>query len=127
MWAPAAAGGANTVSVCWIGSGNFSGPKALISDTTLGSALPAYVKTKPPVGSVAASWFADGSSGGAVIQLNYPTNTIIDLDCEYVLRNDEPQIAVTAAVAAATAGRMYVRRLDSTSTTTLVPVSLTVI
>ena len=125
VWAPAAAAGVATVAVEWSGTpGNMTGPKQLITDTTLGSARPAHVKTRAPRDSIAAMWFFDGATGGAIIVLDSPQEAIIDFTCEFIVRNSEGAVAVTAALAAATVGKMYVRRLDSTSSSLLVPIAM---
>ncbi len=124
IWGPAAAAGLATVSVTWVGSGNFAGPRQNISDSTLGSARPAHVKSKAPGGSVAGMWFADTSTGGNIIVLDGPASSVVDIVIEFTVRNDEGAVAVTAAVAAATVGRVYCRKLDSTGGALLVPVAL---
>ena len=125
VWAPAAAAGVATVAVEWSGvPGNFTGPKQLITDTTLGSSRPAHVRTRAPENSVASMWFSDAATGGAIIVLDAPQEAIIDIKVDFIVRNSEGAVAVTAAVAAATVGKMYVRRLDSSTTSLLVPIAM---
>ncbi len=127
LWAPAAAAGIATVSVDWTGTGNFSGPRQLIADTSLGTTMPAHVFSRPPSNSLASMWFIDGSTGGTLFTLNLPANSVVDVVIDYVVRNSEGAQACTAAVAGATPGRMYVRRLDSTGGSLLIPVLMNTI
>lgn len=124
MWAPAQAGNVTTVSIQWLGTGPISGPKSTVSDTTLGATRPAHVHSLAPKDAVASMWFADSSTGGTLFLLTGPQNTVVDIVISLTLRNDEAAVAVSAAVAAATTGRVYCRRMDSVSASILVPVSL---
>ena len=69
-------------------------------------------------------WFSDAATGGAIIVLDAPQEAIIDIKVDFIVRSSEGAVAVTAAVAAATVGKMYVRRLDSSSTSLLVPIAM---
>ena len=125
IWGPAAAAGVATVAIEWSGTpGNFTGPKKLITDTTLGSSRPAHVYTRAPKQSVADMWFSDAATGGGIIVIDAPQDAIIDVTVDFVVRNSEGAVAVTAALAAATVGKMYVRRLDSSTSSLIVPVSM---
>ena len=125
IWGPAAAAGVATVAIEWSGTpGNFTGPKQLITDTTLGSSRPAHVYARAPKQSVADMWFSDAATGGAILVIDAPQDAIIDVTVDFVVRNSEGAVAVTAALAAATVGKMYVRRLDSSTSSLLVPISM---
>lgn len=112
-----------TVSLDWTGSsspGSF-GPSNKVSDTSMGSSEPAHVVSRPPPGSQIAQWF-DGSSGSQFCVLSYPAGTIIDLDYEYVVRDDGTAQPVITAVVGATVGANYIRALDNQSGTNLPPI-----
>jgi len=117
-----------TVSVDWTGSatsGSF-GKSNRVSDTSMGSAEPAHLVTRPPPGSQIAQWLTGGSTT-ALCSLTYPAGSVIDLTYELVARDDGTAQSVASAVAGATVGSNYIRALDSTSGTNLVPVSYSTI
>jgi len=100
-------------------------PSRIMSDTSMGAMRAAYVSTKPPTGSLASMWQSyNGGAGSAVLfKLAFPANSVVDVDFEFVLQNGETPTSVTAAVAAATVGAVYVRALDSNGSVLLIPVS----
>ncbi len=126
IWGPASAAGFSTVSLSLPGSVYVGGESKTISDSSLGADRPAHVSVRPPVGSLAYNWFNDGAAE-VCMQIACPQNSIIDLQIEYVMRNSEGAVAVTAAVAAATTGRIYARSLNNGGGNNIVPVSLTYI
>ena len=61
------------VAIEWSGTpGNFTGPKQLITDTTLGSSCPAHVYARAPKQSVADMWFSDAATGDAILVIDAP-------------------------------------------------------
>lgn len=117
-----------TVVVDWTGSttsGSF-GKSNRVSDTSMGSAEPAHLVTRPPPGSQIAQWLTGGSTT-TICSLTYPLGSVIDLSYELVARDDGTAQSVASAVAGATVGANYIRALDSTSGTNLVPVSYSTI
>lgn len=124
IWAPMAADLAPvTASIEWNGSTvGLYGKSVRHSDTSMGSAQPAHIKTSPPPGSQVATWFGTGVQNVAV--LVYPINTVIDVAFDLVLRDDASAVAVTGAVAGATVGALYTRALNSPVNNNLVPASL---
>ncbi len=125
MWGPMASDLVPvTVSCDWTGAapqGGF-GKSNRVSDTSMGSSEPAHIVTRPPPASQIAQWLG-GASSTAICSLVYPLGTLIDVTLEYVIRDDASVQAVTGAVAAATVGANYVRSLDSSTATNLIPQS----
>jgi hypothetical protein len=125
-----------TVALEWANATNVAmsigGPNRIVSDTSMGATRAAFVSGRPPAGSLASFWLSGvtPSSGVSptVFTLNLPSNTIVDLTLDFVLQNDldgasqQPQ-AVSAAVAGASTGEIYLRKLDSNGAGLLVPVS----
>ncbi len=123
-WAPAAAGASQTVDLEWVGSGTFASSRQNISDTTLGTSRPAHIYCKPPKDSIAEMWITDGSTAGNLFNIAGPADTIVEVKLQFVIRNSEASTAVGAAVAAATVGRLYCRRLDSNNASIMIPISM---
>jgi len=121
MWSPPSAQGSSvTCSVDWIGSAN--SPNQEISDTSVSVAQPAYLSTSPPNQSIASFWHV--SSDAAICTLVAPVGTIIDVDLDLVLQDDDLS-AVVIAVAVGAAGVQYFLSLDPNATHRYIPVSLT--
>ncbi len=97
------------------------GPSKLQSDTSMGSTVCAHVSAVPPAGSSASFWQADYTTDGMCL-LNGPSNSVVDLTIEYTL-NDSLAAGTAVTVVAATAGVIYVRKPDVSSTAVLVPIS----
>ena len=87
-WAPPpTVGSAATLSLKWIGTSGVGGPALSslkeVSDTTLSSAFPLHISSKPPKNSLAGFW--QEFAGGIVFEMNVPLNTIIDITMSHVL------------------------------------------
>ncbi len=126
IWSPAAAAGVATASITFLGNQYVGAENRIFSDTTLGTSRPLHLMVRPPSGSMGAMWFNDTATA-SIMAISCPANTIIDIDISLVLRNSENVNNVTGAVAGATVGRFYVRALDSTSGSGILPQSLTTI
>ncbi len=129
MWGPPASTLVPvTVSVEWLGSTAGSvGSQNNATDTSVGSTRVAHVSAVPPKLSQTAQWQLSTNSGFAC-QLKYPANCILDLHYSITLRGDSASAqAVTAAVAGATTGQVYLRALCSTTSTDFAPVSFVTI
>jgi len=129
MWAPPAASLVPvTVAIDWTGGtvGGF-GKSTRVSDTAVGSAQPAHIRSSPPLNSQIAQWFA-ANSNTEVCRISFPAGAIIDITYDVVVRDDASVAIVTGAVAGAAPGAVYVRALDSvTSTANLPPISIATI
>jgi hypothetical protein len=126
MWGPMDATLAPAVIVVnWLANATatlFGGPAKLISDTSMGSAEVAYIKTSPPKGSLASQWFQDSSTPtSAVVEFGFPANAIIDILYEGVFNFDGLSHPCYTGVGLATAGAQYIRPLDLTGSAVLVP------
>ncbi len=120
IWAPPASQGAS--STCSVEWATDTGIRMVeVSDTTVSTARPAHVSSKPPAGSFA--WFWIGTQAGTtVMRLNAPIGSIIDVHCTHVLL-DTQAAGGSLAVAAGTLGALYYPPLDGVSDVYL-PVSL---
>lgn len=124
MWAtPAALGGTATVSVNWLGGNN--SPNIEVSDTTLSTATNAHVLAIPPVSSLAKFWQNVNVAPINICTLVGPAGTIVDVDCDLIL-GDQDATLLVVAVATAALGQIYYLALDEADSSThiLVPVSL---
>lgn len=129
MWGPMASDLVPvTVQVDWTGSAflGFMGRSNRVSDTSMGSMAPAHVVAVPPPQAQISQW-AIASNLSEVCRLVYPTNTVIDVTYELVVRDDGSSNTVQSAVAGAAVGANYVRSLDSATGATLPPVSLSTV
>ena len=127
IWGPMASDLAPvTCQIEWNGStaGAF-GKSVVHSDTSMGASVPAHVRSQPPVGSQLAQWLSAGAFNIAL--LKYPAKSVVDVHFSLVLRDDAAATAVTGAVAAATVGALYVRALNSPTSTNLLPLGVSTI
>jgi len=121
IWSPPAAQGGNaTCSVDWVGFNN--SPNVEVSDTTVSVAQPAHVRTAPPAQSLAAFWQVAGS--GTLCTITAPTGSIIDVNLDLILSDDESALT-TIAVTTDAVSVMYYLSLDPNATHRFTPVSLT--
>lgn len=121
IWSPPASqGAAATCSITWSTAQTFT-EMSEVSDTTLSTAVPAHVSSKPPPGSAASFWIG-GTTSDTVMTLEAPVGSVIDVHCTHVLQDDQAAGASYAA-AAATIGALYYLPLDG-ATDLYLPVSL---
>jgi hypothetical protein len=125
IWACNASNLVNTASVEWTNTTGVGAPGNTISDTALGTARPLYIRTKPPPGSEAAFWIS--SNTHAVCEIGGPQGSVVDIVVRVSLKDNDGAVAVTAPVVGAIPGTIYFRRLDSTTTNILTPISANVI
>ncbi len=109
-----------TVSVEFL-SLNLGTPRTLFSDTSMGSSICAHVRAKPPVKGASAMWLLKG--GTSIFNLTLPANSIVEVALDLVLQDGSGAQAVSAAVAGATVGVLYVRSLNAINGNNLVPLS----
>jgi hypothetical protein len=117
MWSPGVAG-PTSVSIEWTAGVGFNRAEE-ISDTTVSTAIPAHVSSKPPHGSFADFEFSEGSSVPAVLKV--PADTVVDVHITHWF-NDTSSI-VSRSVTAGNLGEVYYFALDGAANT-LVPVGL---
>lgn len=121
MWSSTATLGAvTTISVEWTST---YGPSTIKSDTSVGTAVPAFVSSAPPPNSLAKVWSLTGSNETDVLcLLQCPTNTIVDVVLECTIFDRETPVNVTTTAGGVT-GQTYVTYLDGVTNTVFVPVS----
>jgi hypothetical protein len=121
MWGPPPATLAPvTVSVEWPG---VDGNSVQHSDTSIGATRVAHLCAKPPKEALCSMWRTGSAVTNFLFTLNYPINAIVDVHVSLSLQEQAGAIAVTAAVAGATVGQLYCRKLDSTTSALLPPIS----
>ncbi len=98
-----------------------SGPARIWSDTSMGATEVAHIDKAPPPGSSQSLW--QSSNSQPFLYLIGPAGCVIDIHVSLITQNGQTPVAVTAAVAGATVGRVYVRSLDSNGSNVLVPTS----
>lgn len=120
IWTPPASqGAAATCSWVWYTPDYVASRE--VSDTSVSTAIPAHVSTRPPPGSACAFWL--GGSGNQVAEVTAPTGSIIDIHVTLVLY-DSGAAGTAYTVAAGTLGAFYYLPLDGDNDL-LVPVGLT--
>lgn len=123
MWVDPVAGG-SLCSIEDVATGRVGGPSRIKEDTTLGVSRPAHIVWVPAAGSQQSlylsvpqqnsyQWFELNSSGAGYL----------DVHLSLILQDGEAPAHVSAAVIGATAGALYIRALDSSSTKSILPVS----
>jgi hypothetical protein len=124
IWGPMAASLAPvTVSIEYLATGSFLGqPTKIKSDTSMGATRAAYVSYAPPPKSLLDNW-VPSNTGVSLISLQFPANSIVDVEFDFVTQNGESPFPVGAVVAGATVGKVYCRALDSNGSGLLVPIS----
>jgi len=123
IWTPPAAQGATaTCSVEYYGQSQ--GNTVEYSDTTVSTAQPAVVRTRPPPQSLSAFWQTPDIANQQLVRIIAPTGSIIDVDLSLILYDDE-SAAQTRAVVAAALGTVYYLALDNATGSLYPPVSLT--
>jgi hypothetical protein len=130
MWGPPASSLAPVTVAVRFPAGVFSGisnPESVVSDTSIGATVPAYLRAKPPKNSLANMWVS-GDLNSSMMQLEFPINAIVDFTFDGSISTAFGGPSITPfifTVVGATTGDMYCLALDSTpSTGLLVPVSL---
>jgi hypothetical protein len=113
LWAANGAGNAsNTCQIEFNNTAGVGGPGFLFNDTVLGLADIAHVSVMTPKGSRAELWLGGGTNT-EIFQLTLPQGSVVDVEFEACFADTEAPVAVTAAVAAATLGKVYMRALDN--------------
>jgi hypothetical protein len=125
MWSnPTALGTAPTTVACeWVGS---NAPSTFVSDTSMG-VLPGHVTTVPPIASSNQWWSMSGQDeGDPLFALTFPADTIIDIEVDVRLVENEAPTAGEIP-AGATIGKLYGSYLDGLASGLLSPIGYTVL
>lgn len=113
LWAANGAGNAsNTVQIEFNNTAGVGGPGFTFNDTAMGLADVAHVSVKAPKDSRASFWLGGGTNT-EIFQLTLPQGSVVDIEFEACFADTEAPVAVTAVVAAATIGKVYMRALDN--------------
>jgi hypothetical protein len=129
IWGPP---GTAAISLQWWSNTDLSGPAKLIEDVSLGSTYTPFINSRPPLGSLSASWLSTGASAPSIqlAQFNLPSGAIIDFHFSLVFQNTyvnfggssvQAPSPVTQTIGGATAGTVYVASLTGNSSSALMP------
>jgi hypothetical protein len=123
MWAPPPSQGTTaTVAVEWVGQAY--GNSLEFSDTTVSTAQPAYLRSTPPVSSLASFWQnPNGGSTGNLLTVTAPVSTLIDLVVDFILI-DTAAAGYYFATASASDGIISYLALDGYASNKITPVGL---
>lgn len=121
IWASTATlGSTTTASVEWFSE---QGPNIVHSDTSVGTAEPLHVFSRPPSSSLAGYWSTTAvDESVALCQLVVPANGIVDITYDAVIQDGTGTTAVTTTNSG-TVGQVYMTYLAGATTTTFQPVS----
>jgi len=114
-------GTAITCSVLWAGTTNSADVE--VSDTSVSTAAPAHINSRPPRNSLASFWNIAGTQ--TLFSLVAPAGCIIDVEVEQTLFDDDNGSNATVSVATAVVGTVYYLSLDPNATHRYAPISLT--
>ncbi len=110
IWTPpSAVGAASTCLLSWASSAFVLGPE--VADTSMSTAMPAHIKTKPPPGSAGAFVLSNGAN--LICKITAPAGSVIRVHATHVLL-DSAAVGTSYAVAAGTLGVLYYLPLDGT-------------
>jgi hypothetical protein len=109
-----------TCSIEWPGAEGYVGRSQRVSDTSMGSSIPAHVKSRAPPGTFASLWHTIAATG-TLATIVCPVNSVIDVLVDLAVSDSGLAVAVTGVVALATAGVVYCRALTSPASVTLLP------
>jgi hypothetical protein len=124
IWAPPAAQGSSaTCSLEWASQSNANNFES--SDTSVSTAQPAHISTRPPARALASFWQTPGIANAQMCNIVAPTGSIIDVHMQLILQDDDNGSVVTRAVATAVVGTVYYLALDNATGHVYPPVSLT--
>jgi len=83
---PTAVGGISTCSLQWM---SFSGPRPVVSDTSIGDAKPLYVTATPPKESLANQWSGATSTQNSEVLFEFTcsANAVVDIEVDIIYHN----------------------------------------
>jgi hypothetical protein len=97
------------IAIEWLSS---YGPSKIVSDTTLSTAFPAMIHSRPPANSLAGYWSLRGSNESDVLFLvTCATGSIIHVNMTYNLQDDTAVTSVSTTNSGS-AGTLYYTSLD---------------
>ncbi len=111
IWGPPGTGSPTNVAFEALGAG-FSSHK-MVSDTSIGSTVPAHVRWNAPDDWLYHNWFDLTGTGITLGLITGPSGSVVDITVEFVLQNGENPPSATV-IAGATTGQVYCRTLDNT-------------
>jgi hypothetical protein len=119
----------NLIQLTWVTE---EGPQKMIMDTSVGTAEPAHLISRPPKNSLAGFWSYTGSSESVrVMDITCPQGTVIDVVCEYVLQNDYNGLVLSPVTVTTTltptANILYVCALAGATYSGILPEGVTYI
>lgn len=126
VWTPPPSQGATaTCSVEFYmgGSSSFSNTREY-SDTSVSTAVPAFLNCSPPRDSLASFWNLPAAADSQLFILTAPVGSVIDVSLSMVI-NDDEGTTQTRAVSTALLGSVYFLSLDNSTGHIYPPVSLT--
>lgn len=94
-------------------------PSKRVADRSVSPSVPAYVSSKPPVGSAAYQW-QDGATGGNICTILAPVGSIIDVHATHVFWMSGTSGGVVAANPVVV-GAYYYPPLDGSGTVRYLP------
>lgn len=123
MWCPPSSTGASTVLALEEGvrASGISSPSRRLEDVTMGQDRPAHVRWSPKSDSWLSNWLP--ADTGVSFILTGPAGTTLDVHLRTTIADGTLGGNVGASVAGATAGRVYIRALNSNGANTIPPVS----
>jgi hypothetical protein len=137
IWGPNALDTANSAQIintvfiefpAMVSGTGLGGPSVRHVDTSTSLDVPAHVRAAPPEGAYSSLWAFNTAIAGSNVMFNLQgptTGYVVDVTIELTIRDSSlAPAAVTASVAGATTGQVYVRALNSTSSGSLVPVGV---
>jgi len=125
IWGPSQSLNAiNTVSVEWISTTGTSTSSKEVSDTSMSTAFPAHVSSRPPRSSLASFWQL--GNGPQLFTLRLSAGSIVDINLSLILQDDDTAV-VTSPISTGSLTATYYLPLDhvAAGSGTLSPVSLT--
>jgi hypothetical protein len=100
-----ATGVTNNIAIKWDSSYVNTNNREFIS-TTMSSAAPAMLTSKPPGDSLTGFWSALGGGNQTIFLLSCPSSAIIDIHMSAIMSDDEVAVPITTS-SAVTAGSVY--------------------
>jgi hypothetical protein len=124
---PASATNSTNMVLTWLST---LGQNKVVALTTLGTALPAYVRVRPPKDSFAGLWSSNQTTTGGYNTENLfsfatATGMVVDVNVSFCLQNQYGAAytpLVQTSTRAISAGVLYTAALDGTSSNVLTPI-----
>jgi hypothetical protein len=118
VWSPVTTMGVGVqAQLSWLSTaGDFESPPSTHQDSSVSFDRPAYLRHKPPSGSIASKWHLSNSTD-LVVDLRAAAGSTIDFTVEFVISDSATILAQVAspAIAGATAGVIYHRQITGST------------